>query len=82
MEQSEVDIFIARVGERVQTLRIQLGISQRELSLRADLDIHQVQRIEKGEHSPTLTTLLKVAQGLGVDVLSLLRFDEDAEAVT
>ncbi|KQC02042.1 helix-turn-helix transcriptional regulator [Pedobacter sp. Hv1] len=48
--------------------------SLRQLSVRADLEYSQVQRISKGQVDLALTTIVALAQGLEVEPSKLLEF--------
>jgi len=54
-----------------------LGISQEELAHRADLDRTYVSGLERGVRNPSLTAVVKVAQGLGITTDKLLKGLED-----
>ncbi|WP_420839173.1 helix-turn-helix domain-containing protein [Argonema antarcticum] len=52
--------------------RTQLGISQEELGLRANLDRTYISGVERGVRNPSLTALVSLASGLGINVSKLL----------
>ena len=60
------------MGDDMQTkmreLRKQQKMSFKELSLRSNVSIAHLRRVEKGESDPTLTTMLKIAWGLRKEV--------------
>jgi DNA-binding XRE family transcriptional regulator len=62
----------ARVAQNIRYLREQRGLSQEKLSFLADLHRVYIGQIERGEKSPTLLTLQKIADALGVEVRELL----------
>ncbi len=53
--------------------RRQVGLSQEQLAFRAGVTRNYVGGLERGEKSPTLRTLDKLAEALGVSPLDLLR---------
>jgi transcriptional regulator with XRE-family HTH domain len=59
-------------GLRLRKLRSGKGISQEELADRCGLHRTFIGRIERGESNITLTTLHKVAVGLGVRASALI----------
>ena len=60
---------------RVEKLRVAAGLSKAELARRAGINERTVRKIEGGEHSPSITTAVKLADALGVPFLELF---EDA----
>ena len=54
-------------------VRRQAGLSQEQLAFRAGVTRNYVGGLERGEKSPTLRTLDKLAEALGVSPLDLLR---------
>lgn len=63
------------LGRQVRALRTAAGLSQEDLAATADLHWTYIGRIERGRANPTLKTLLKLADGLGVDPGQLIRED-------
>ena len=53
---------------RIRQLRERKGVSLRELARRADVGVATLSRIESGEANPRLSTLLQLADALGVFV--------------
>lgn len=60
-----------RLGLRVSRLREQRGLSQRRLALMLDLDRVTLSRIEAGAANPTVETLVRIAEGLDVELEDL-----------
>ncbi|MBS5905507.1 MAG: helix-turn-helix transcriptional regulator [Acetobacteraceae bacterium] len=60
------------LGERVNALRVALGLSQEDFAGRVGLDRTYVSGIERGLRNPTLLVLLRLAQALEVSVTELL----------
>jgi transcriptional regulator with XRE-family HTH domain len=56
----------------LRAVRIAAGLSQDELAFRAGMTRNYVGALERGEQSPTLRTLDKLAEALGVSPLTLL----------
>ena len=59
----------ARVGANIKALREKAGLSRQSIGIKG------LPAIEKGAANPILTTLEKIAAGLGVDVVDLLKED-------
>lgn len=56
------------VARNIRRLRTERGLSQEELAAQAGLNRNYVGMIERGENSPTVDTLDRIAEALGVDV--------------
>lgn len=72
MDKSKQKILNA-LGYLVKQRRTELGISQEELGLRANLDRTYISGIERGVRNPSLTALVSLADGLGISVSILLQ---------
>lgn len=59
-------------GEKVRELRKGKGLSQEELSFKADLHRTYIGMIERAEKNITLTNIEKIAKALGVHPSELL----------
>ena len=66
--------LIKAFGENLRKLRESKNLTQEELAYRCELPLSQVGRIERGVHSPTLSTLYILADGLGEEAKTLLHF--------
>ena len=58
-------------GERVRELRKEMGLSQEELSFKADLHRTYIGMIERAEKNITLGNIEKIAKSLNVDIKEL-----------
>ena len=61
----KTDINIA-FGKRVAELRKNAGYSQEQFAFKRDVDRTYIGTIERGEKSPTLNTIVKIANALGI----------------
>lgn len=59
-------------GKTVARLRTSAQLSQEELAYKCGLHRTYIGIIERGEKSPTLNTMVKIAEGLGVKLKDLL----------
>jgi transcriptional regulator with XRE-family HTH domain len=64
------EILVA-FGDKVRELRKEKGISQEELSYKADLHRTYIGMIERAEKNLTLTNIEKIAKALDIDIKSL-----------
>ena len=63
----------ATVGLNVLKIRRERGLSQEELSFRSGLTRAYLSGLEAGRRNPTIVSLHKLAEALGVDIESLVR---------
>lgn len=57
------------VGSAVRAARRRAGVSQTELAARAGTSQPSIARLEKGQVSPTVITLDRIARALGTDLV-------------
>ncbi len=62
-----------KLAKNLRRLREERGLSQEELADRAGLHRTYISMIERLSRNPTITVLEKIAHGLDVDPLELLR---------
>lgn len=58
-------------GKIIQRRRIEIGLSQEELAFRSGISRSYMGVIERGEKSPSIDTIAKVAKGLGESISDL-----------
>jgi transcriptional regulator with XRE-family HTH domain len=64
--------YIESLGRRLKRLREAAGLSQQDLAVRAGLSVSVVSQIEQGKKTdPRMTTVLFLAEALGVNVEAL-----------
>ncbi len=57
-------------GEVIRGIRIRSGMTQKQLSTEARVALNTVKNLESGKlKNPTLNTLIKIADALGVSVI-------------
>lgn len=66
--------ILIKFGERVREIRKEKGLSQEELSFKADLHRTYIGMIERAEKNITLVNIEKIANALDVSINDL--FDE------
>ena len=71
MEKNEINV---RFGIRMRELRARYDISQEELALKSELNRNYIGDIERGEKTPSLITLSKIANGLGITLKELFDY--------
>jgi transcriptional regulator with XRE-family HTH domain len=64
---------VRRLARTIRNLRLKQKLSQEEYAERADVHRNYVGLIERGERTPNLRNLIKLAKGLGLKPSDLLR---------
>ncbi len=59
-------------AHNLRTLRTQAGLSQERLAFACQLHRTEISLLERGEREPRLSTLVRLAEGLGVRPAALL----------
>ncbi len=68
------------VGANIKKYRKQKGILQQDLAAWCNMEIPNISRIENGRTNPTLRTLQKISQALGVEIADLVKpYDRSGE---
>ena len=65
-------VTAATLGARVRQIRMESGMTQTELAEKGGFSHSALSKIESGQLSPTFQTLLRIVQGLGIDMSRLL----------
>ena len=55
-----------KIGLRIKELRNSLGLSQEKLALKADIDRTYLAGVEQGKRNPSIKSLEKIIEALGV----------------
>jgi transcriptional regulator with XRE-family HTH domain len=64
--------LLVRFGMRVRQRRLELGLSQENLSLSCGLDRSYIGSVERGRRNVSLVNITKIAKALGLDARDLL----------
>jgi len=67
-----------KTGQLIKDLRLKKGITQEELSVKTDISVRTIQRIENGEVDPRAYTLQAIAAALEVDFEILANAEAEA----
>ncbi|MEU6952052.1 helix-turn-helix transcriptional regulator [Streptomyces sp. NPDC045714] len=62
-----------QIADAIRAARIYTGYTQEEASIRAGISLDSYNRIEQGHASPKIDTLIKIADGLGVELEVFVR---------
>lgn len=63
----------SKLGQNLKNIRTKKGISQGDISRKLSMDRGYISSVENGKRNPTLSTLEKIAQALGVGVDDLIK---------
>jgi transcriptional regulator with XRE-family HTH domain len=76
------NVLEVAIGREVRERRKSLGVTVADLAAATSISIGMLSKIENGNTSPSLTTLLSLSHALGVPITALLRrFEEERSAV-
>jgi transcriptional regulator with XRE-family HTH domain len=67
------EVVLRTFGARIRALRHDLAISQQELAFRSGLQSSYVGQMERGRHNPSLQSICRLAAGLRMSPINLLR---------
>ena len=62
-----------KVGIRIRELRNELNLSQEKLALKADVDRTYLAGVEQGKRNPSIKSLEKIINALGVSVQTFFK---------
>jgi DNA-binding XRE family transcriptional regulator len=68
----DVAIDGERLGARLRELRLAAGLTQAELARRTGIHRPNIARVEAGRHTPSLETLARIANAIGVSTTQVL----------
>ena len=66
------DNLSSKIGIKIKLLRTKSKISQESLAFMAGLNKNSIGAIERGESSPTIETLDKIAKALNINIIELI----------
>jgi transcriptional regulator with XRE-family HTH domain len=72
---------LPRVGQRIRELRETEGLSLRALATRSGLSLNAISLIERGENSPTVSSLHLLATALGVSIADFFQGDMEQSVI-
>jgi len=72
MTTKDKDQLLVKIGNRIKSLREQKNISQQDLAALCNFEKANMRRIEAGRTNPTIYTLHKISQGLGVSLSEIV----------
>lgn len=70
------NVFRKQLGQRIQQLRKEKGLTQENLSLESDISRSHIAMIEAGKRDVTISSMFKVSRALGVTLADIFSFDD------
>lgn len=64
-----------KFGRRITELRLKQGLSQENLAFQSGINRTYMGEIERGEKSPTIVTIAKIAKGLGISIKQVMDYE-------
>jgi transcriptional regulator with XRE-family HTH domain len=77
-EQEEL-AFRQELGKRILELRQEMGLNQDEFAYKAGLHRSHIGQLENAHFNPRVTTLLRIAKALEVELWELLNFKSSSQ---
>jgi len=72
-----VDEIYISIGKRIQSIRIEKGLTQQEVADLCEFEKASMSRIEAGRTNLTLKNLYKISRALGVKMREIVSVDDD-----
>lgn len=79
MKQTRHVAVLKALGKHLRELRLMHGLSQEQLAWKADLELSQISRIERGVINTSVSQLYSIAEALDIPVNELLDFEIPAD---
>ena len=78
MEKKTSNYSQKKFGENMRKRRLELDISQEELSFRSELHRNYISDVERGTRNVSLKAMEKIAKGLDTSLYKLLKDDNNS----
>jgi transcriptional regulator with XRE-family HTH domain len=79
VKQTRHTALLQALGNRLRMLRRQRGLSQEELAWKADLELSQISRIERGVINTSVSQLFSISEALDVPLQDFFDFEFTAD---
>lgn len=73
---------VQKTGAKLRHFRLLKGISQEQLALDCDLNVNTIGMIERGQKNPTIYTLQRICDGLGITLATLFLYEDRTDTAT
>lgn len=78
-ENYEFDLKMELIGEKIKQLRIKNSLTQSQLGELIGVKRSQISKLEHGNHSASVSTIMKVFQALKAQVRLKIEIDDNVE---
>jgi DNA-binding XRE family transcriptional regulator len=78
-EEYEFDLKMELIGEKIKQMRIQNNLTQSELGELIGVKRSQISKLEHGNHSASVSTIMKVFQAMKAKVKLRIETDDNLE---
>lgn len=68
-----IETDILKLGNNLKRLREKIGLSKKQLSIEAEVNLETIHIVEKGIGNPTINTLYKISKALKTDIFALCK---------
>jgi transcriptional regulator with XRE-family HTH domain len=76
-----LNIHNMNIGDNIKRIRTAKSLSQKEVTINAKLDTAQYSRIENGKTDPSVATLERIANAMGVSLSDLFASTEELKEI-
>lgn len=76
-----VKVHKMNIGENIKRIRTAKNLSQKEVTINANLDTAQYSRIENGKTDPSVNTLERIAKALGITLAELFASTDELKEI-
>jgi putative transcriptional regulator len=76
MNEKELQL-LKQLAEKIKSRRLQLNLSQEALANKSGLDRTYISLVERGKRNPSYLSLIKLCDGLEIDIKELLGVKDD-----
>lgn len=77
---SDAKAYSQEVGKKLRHFRNERGLSQEQVALSSGLNTNSIGMIERGIKSPTIVTLKRICDSLGISMAELFLYENDIAA--
>jgi HTH-type transcriptional regulator/antitoxin HipB len=78
-DEYEFDLKMELIGEKIKQLRIQNNLTQSQLGELIGVKRSQISKLEHGNHSASVSTIMKVFQAMKAKVMLRIETDDNLE---